>query len=699
MANIYQQYVNSFVKSLTAVSTQVSSLSTTVNGLQTSVTAIQTAIDNLPEPTDHSQQLDDLATGLAAAQTAIASLTAQLENVSTAEDLAQISSTLANVEADVHELLEADAVINQDITIDNEATLIYAETLVGTKTDDPNVIVNGSVTVEITTTNFDAAQIARVNAITAKLATVLKAVKITNTSSPTIAVDLPNLTFVDNDYTVIGSLANDDALSSITGTLTIDHGGSADYSHLSNVRGNVIVDPAVTSLNLNTVTIDSNISSEGKAAGVLELAAATSIDVGTALVKTATFPLATSVDLGHEKAITTDVSISAPKANTLDFAASSVAGSFSISALASATVLNTPNLTMAGTTNIEVNTANLNSLKGFEGDAVISATTIGLNALSSNATGTLTINTAKVLNSPNFVITNTVTGTALTDVTIASSSEALLVTAAAKNITLNALANTTNFDASGYAALVSLNVTGKANSSPTAANVTSVVSATNTTLTSASVAGMIDRVVISDTSALTSFSTTGNIRIVSVHNADVLETLSIGHDHINGSSAAQIHITENAKIASFDLSSVGDVATLEIIDNALLTSFSPPSKTSITESVATIVATVTGNKLQGTYTKGIAVVPATATTPEVPAVQASLVQSSAYALRLWLEAHYSHTASPTYNIEIDALDSDADGSFDDGDYKTVSDADANNTAKDGVKQINITAELNTVKGE
>ena len=41
--------------------------------------------------------------------------------------------------------------------------------------------------------------------------------------------------------------------------------------------------------------------------------------------------------------------------------------------------------------------------------------------------------------------------------------------------------------------------------------------------------------------------------------------------------AAELHITENAKITTFDLSSIGDVATLQIVEHALLTSFSAPS--------------------------------------------------------------------------------------------------------------------------
>lgn len=101
----------------------------------------------------------ELTEDLAETQTAIASIIAQLDNVSSGGDLAQIRSTLASIHDDVRELMEENSTINHNITINNEATLQYTETLIGSETDYPNVIVNGMVTVEITTTYFDAAQI------------------------------------------------------------------------------------------------------------------------------------------------------------------------------------------------------------------------------------------------------------------------------------------------------------------------------------------------------------------------------------------------------------------------------------------------------------------------------------------------------------------------------------------------------------
>ena len=208
---------------------------------------------------------------------------------------------------------------------------------------------------------------------------------------------------------------------------------------------------------------------------------------------------------------------------------------------------------------------------------------------------------------------------------------------------------------------------------------------------------MIDSTIVTGVGALTSLTTAGSMRILQVDNAAVLTSVGLGHDHINGSGAAQLHFTNNAKLASVNLSSVSDVGIIQIENNAELAAITAPATSPLIETVATVVATVTNNKLQGTYTAAKAAIAGTITTPAVAAVPSSISQASVYGLRLWLEAHYSHVASPTYNIEIDALDSDDDGAFDDGDYVTVAGNDANNTTNDGVKQIDVVAELATVK--
>ena len=665
---------------MTQVQSDIAALNATVSGLAASSAA--------------------LAPGLASAQAAIEALSTQLGNVASEEDLAVITDALAAVQADVKELLQANAVINQNITINNDATLLYAETLVGTATDDPNVIVNGSVDVTINTTNFDAAELVRVNAVTSKLATVLQAVTITNTSSPSVAVDLSNLGFVDGNYTVSGAAANDDALRTISGNLVINHGKDADYSQLTTVGGDVSIYSNVTSIDISNATIAGGVYSAGSALGTLILAKATSVNIGTAQAKTVSLTLAEGVvNLGYAGTIAGNVLIEAPKAGSIDFAAGTVTGTLTVSSKADETIFNAANLTTASATTITAEEANFAKLTTFTGNSVITADTVTFPALTGNASGTIDLPTADNFVAPKFSISSTVSATDAKTVEFLSGSDTNLSAPAATSLTINEQGNTTSFDTSGYAALVTVNITGKVNAAPTPTNISNVITIAGSAIKTASVGGMLYSTVVSGTAALTELNTSGNIRILNVNNADALTAINIGHDHINGSEAAQLHFTGNAVLTSVDLSSVGDVGTIEIVDNVLLTAFTAPGTASntLTEVAATIVATVTGNKLQGTYTPGTATIPGTGTVPTVPAMASSISQASVFALRSWIEVHNSHTASPSFNIQIDAMDSDADGAFDDGDYATLAGADANNSTDDAMNQIDIVAELATVK--
>ena len=213
------------------LSDQITALSATVQGLSTvadQITALQNTVNGL-ELT--------LGADIAAIKTAVDALSAALDDVATASDLATISSTLADVQADVKELLAANAVINQNITINNVATLEYVESLISTDADAPNVIVNGEITVSVDEADFaTTALLDRVDAVTNKFATSLKTVTISNTYSPTGRVlSFDALAFVDNDLVIDGATdlvdgdASNDVLRTVTGDLTI-----------SNVSGDLI---------------------------------------------------------------------------------------------------------------------------------------------------------------------------------------------------------------------------------------------------------------------------------------------------------------------------------------------------------------------------------------------------------------------------------------------------------------------------
>lgn len=488
-------------------------------------------------------------------------------------------------------------------------------------------------------------------------------------------------------------------LATISGDLNIGHGGMADYSQVTSINGSVTIDPSVTGISLTGATITGNVRSIGAAAGVIVLPKATAVNIGTAQVNTASLTLAEGVvNLGYEGTIAKNVLIEAPKAGSIEFAAKTVTGTLMVTAKGDTTIFNAANLTTASATTISAEEANFPKLTQFTGDTTITADTVTFPELTGNVSGTLDLPTADSFVAPKFVISSTVSATDAITVEFSSGSHANLSAPKAKTLKINEQGNTTNFDTAGYAAsLETFNITGKVNSSPTAVNVTSVVTITGANIKTASINGMIDSTIVTGVRALTSLTTAGSMRILQVDKAAVLTSVGLGHDHINGSGAAQLHFTNNAKLASVDLSSVSDVGTVQIENNAELAAITAPATSPLTETVATIVATVTGNNLEGTYTEGTPFIPAVETTPAVAAVQASISQASVYSLRLWLEAHYSHVASPTFNIQIDALDSDDDGDFDDGDYAAVAGADTNNTADDGLNQIDIPAELATIK--
>ena len=132
-------------------------------------------------------------------------MTTSLANVANQDDIAAIKSQLNSVQEDLDELLAANAVINQNITINNVATLEYAESIIVTGTDYPNVIVNGMITVSVDESDFNSSKLTLVNEVVCKFATALSSVIITNTYSPAMSLNFANLAFVNAGLTINGS--------------------------------------------------------------------------------------------------------------------------------------------------------------------------------------------------------------------------------------------------------------------------------------------------------------------------------------------------------------------------------------------------------------------------------------------------------------------------------------------------------------
>ena len=299
---------------MTSVSSQVDSLASTVNGIISSLTML-------------GENAAGIEASLVAAQSQLESITAALENVVTSEELALISSTIADLQADINEILENNAIVSQNIIINSVPSLELAETLIDTAADAPNVILDGTLRIDIEVDTFTPAELDRVNAVTAKLATILGHVQVENDQSTT-TISLPNLVFVDGNFEVINIPVNIPLLSSITGNFIFNYKGAINRAALptiSLIEGNVSVNKGISLLDLTNINVDGSITSIGSLTGQLWLTDATMINVATAEITNLNSPKATNVVMGHEDDLAS-LTIYAPVADTVYIAADEIVG-------------------------------------------------------------------------------------------------------------------------------------------------------------------------------------------------------------------------------------------------------------------------------------------------------------------------------------------------------------------------------------
>lgn len=340
---------------MTSVSSQVDGLSTRVDGIISSLTMLGTDVTGLEA-------------GLMAAQAELASITAALEGVVTSEELGLISNTLADLQEDIQELLNNNAVIDTDINIIDSASLQVAETLIDTAADAPNVILDGNLDIVINATTFTAAELARINAVTEKLASVLQDISVENNQS-TVTISFPNLTFVGNWLNVQGNAVEVPLLGGIGGWALFYYDGNINNTTLpmlTSIAGSVIVNKGITSLDLNGISISGSISSSGSPTGQLWLTDATSVDVATAEVTNLNAPRATSVNLGHTDDVAS-LTVNAPSANTVDIATDEITGTTFITAGGTSTI-NLNNVTkVSGTTEITAGITQMVTAQKYNG--------------------------------------------------------------------------------------------------------------------------------------------------------------------------------------------------------------------------------------------------------------------------------------------------------------------------------------------
>ena len=181
-------------------------------------------------------------------------------------------------------------------------------------------------------------------------------------------------------------------------------------------------------------------------------------------------------------------------------------------------------------------------------------------------------------NAPKLDVSSTVSIVAATDISIKDLSNgrnggvddaSLIYALAAKNLTISALARTNSFtftkSVTNFPSLVNVNVTGvAATSSPFITTQTNIVSITSGVLTDLTVAGTIDQVYAIQMAKLANLSTAGFIRNFTLENAAIITDLTLGHDHIEGSDAAVLHINDAAKLTKVAPTALDEVGTVSI---------------------------------------------------------------------------------------------------------------------------------------
>ena len=676
------------------LNSKISSLATTVDGLlavQTTVSALSTKLDNLA-----STALTDA--DLAAVLTEVAAVKQSVADLSLAEDLAGIETEVADLDAEVdqileklNELLTANAVINQNVRITSLAELTLAEDLIKTGADNPNVTINGSLVVNTTGASdiTAAADVDRLKAVLDKVKVVMKTVTFTTDEAITAAA----LQYIQGDLDINatkGSLTAG-ALTTVTGAMEINQGGDLLMPTLNSVAGGITIQTSgvtITSVDFSGLT-------EGAArtaANELALDDALSVKISGVLPTTVNCPKAVTF-VSNSTAAQTTTTITIDGSTDFSLGSASFSGDVSITAkgavnLAGVTSAKRLSITSGGAVNlggltkiessssISATTANLGAVTAITSSTVVTATDVTLTGLTTGA-ATITLMGPSTVSVPaltaltahgivaadatTFAAPALTTSTGTIDIksgatvhlkNLSTITGTLLDIATVQNLKLFEQSSTIDFATAAH--LVELDYTGKL-VTPAVENgqVNALtISSGNASLTTLKIgsAGGIGTLTVSG-STLTSLDTAGVILNTIVRGNSALTTFDFQHTHVNGDNATVVSITDNPKISSLNLVTLSKVKHVNITGNASLTTIAAPSASVLAEPITTVTVTIQNNDTGGTYTKAIA---GTETTPYQPA---SLTGETVTGFKGFIDAYVAAgNTTVTYSIEIDAAD-------------------------------------------
>ncbi len=579
------------------------------------------------------QQQITIATGLNAQAITAALDLSNLNNASQTDALtlliAALNLQLQVANANIQTLLASNDFYNDNLTINSEASLAFAESL-GSKVK----IINGFL--DINTTGFTAGQMTRLKQVTngtqtapatAWIGTVTGTVTLAGTSGN--PVDLSKLTSVSgafassgaahnlsalltagNTYSVTGVDILDNALLTVGGAVTLNYDGPYSQPNLASAASLALTHYVTTGTTIvgNTVVDFSGLTVTTPVTVATTFASATSVSIKNAYSDVIANN-ASTVNMSAANYVA-GLTVSATKAGSVITIAGRVDNGATIpvgqalSVTGSATsVLNAAAVTRVAALTVTALTVDFTALTTATGTVGLTSTTpVAFPALVSS-TGTITAATATSFSAPKLVASAALTLTAAKVVSLASSDITNLPAGAIENLTFSALAVSYS---TASTALKTVNVTGKV---IVGAGGSFISSAAVVNLATATFAGELDAVSITQGGTtgdkLTSLTTTGAIDAFTLDNSDIITTgLSLGHSHIAGGAGSVLVITNNAKLASLT-SSTNFGLTVTVHNNALLASINLSSYTSILSS-GNIVWEFHHNGTVGTYADAVA---------------------------------------------------------------------------------------------
>jgi hypothetical protein len=652
------------------LNTKIANLQTSIAGLATvgaDVAALKATVGGLAT----AAQTDALSSGLATAQADLDAIETALASVASAADLTAVKTQLSTVESDVKELLAANSVINQTITINSLPTLQYAETLVSTDPTDPNVIVNGNVIVTLSDSFLNTAgvDLARISAVTNKIATVLGTssggkLALTGTYSKTTSpgdLEFNNLSFVDTDLVLSATtFPKYPKLTTVTGNASLTSAGDVDFQNVA-VTGNVEIGTGATAVNLTGSTAAA-IKTTTDALGELDLDKAVTIDVGTANVTSINADVATSIKLGKAAALA-NLSVTASSVTTLiDIAATSVTGTLTIAGTSTDTVVNAKSATSIGEFSVaSVGELHLTAATAL-GSGTAAALVLDVNKVAA-ISGFATFTAAKTFQAEELSQTLTLTLADATTVHLKSgvglhpSSNAVgaVNMPAVKTLKIFELSISNSVSLTEYATLESADIKGKKATAPLDTNQKNgvVVGAGAAALKSLSVSGWLNEVNVDEpASTLAGITSAGEIKSFTVSGtAGLLSTSSsFGHDHVEGMVGASFRIINCDKLDKVVATNLREIKALEVSNNLKVASIDFTGIT-IPEgdmSASTLMTTITNNgEMSAVMTKHEA---ATETTPAVPATITGT--DGLFGLKSYL-GNYLGTGTATSSFRLD----------------------------------------------